>query len=101
MSDQFPFDVFLSHSARDKAVVRAVAERSRKDGLKVWFDEWVLKPKQRRPGPIPLHQLAPGGPRARAAYTEKISRRNWRLSTEGLLAQTPLSGRIPGYVSER
>src|ERR1017187_8001572 len=39
----FTHDVFLSHSAKDKAVVRAVAERVRKDGLRVWFDEWVLK----------------------------------------------------------
>ncbi|MSU62577.1 MAG: TIR domain-containing protein [Pedosphaera sp.] len=39
----FPYDVFLSHSAKDKAVVRPLAERLRKDGLKVWFDEWVLK----------------------------------------------------------
>src|ERR1019366_6485163 len=39
----FTHDVFLSHSAKDKAVVRAVAERLRKDGLRVWFDEWVLK----------------------------------------------------------
>jgi hypothetical protein len=43
MPDEFKYDVFLSHSAKDKAVVRAVAERLRKDGLKVWFDEWVLK----------------------------------------------------------
>src|ERR1700675_3862464 len=44
MSDTFTFDVFLSHSSKDKAVVRAVAERLRRDGLQVWFDEWVLKP---------------------------------------------------------
>src|SRR4051794_17564466 len=44
MSDDFQYDVFLSHSAKDKAVVREVAERLRKDGVKVWFDEWVLKP---------------------------------------------------------
>jgi WD40 repeat protein len=43
MADTFQFDVFLSHSAKDKAVVRPLAERLRKDGLKVWFDEWVLK----------------------------------------------------------
>ena len=42
MNDPFPYDVFLSHSANDKAVVRPPAERLRKDGLKVWFDEWVL-----------------------------------------------------------
>ena len=35
MADQFKYDVFLSHCANDKAVVRAVAERLRKDGLKV------------------------------------------------------------------
>ncbi len=31
----FIHDVFLSHSAKDKAVVRPLAERLRKDGLKV------------------------------------------------------------------
>src|SRR5262249_22949657 len=44
MPDQFQHDVFLSHSAKDKSVVCPLAERLRKDGLKVWFDEWVLKP---------------------------------------------------------
>src|SRR5687768_10514609 len=43
MADAFQYDVFLNHSAKDKAVVRPLAERLRKDGLKVWFDEWVLK----------------------------------------------------------
>jgi hypothetical protein len=38
----FPYDAFLSHSAKDKAVVRPLAERLRADGLKVWFDEWEL-----------------------------------------------------------
>jgi hypothetical protein len=33
MSEQFPFDVFLSHSSKDKTVVREVAERLRQDGL--------------------------------------------------------------------
>jgi small GTP-binding protein len=40
----FKFDLFLSHSAKDKAVVRAIAERLQQDGLTVWFDEWALKP---------------------------------------------------------
>jgi small GTP-binding protein len=43
MADGFQYDVFLSHSSKDKPVVRELAERLRKDGLKVWFDEWVLK----------------------------------------------------------
>ncbi|MDQ3011702.1 MAG: toll/interleukin-1 receptor domain-containing protein [Acidobacteriota bacterium] len=46
--DDFKYDVFLSHSVKDKPIVRDVAERLRKDGLRVWpgvFDaEWVLKP---------------------------------------------------------
>ncbi|MBI4663068.1 MAG: toll/interleukin-1 receptor domain-containing protein, partial [Verrucomicrobia bacterium] len=45
-------DVFLSHSAKDKAVVRPLAERLWADGLKVWFDEWVLKPGDRIPAKI-------------------------------------------------
>jgi hypothetical protein len=44
VNDDFPFDAFLSQSAKDKAMVRPVAEKLRKDGLKVWFDERVLKP---------------------------------------------------------
>jgi TIR domain len=38
MPTEFEFDVFLSHSAKDKAVVRPLAQRLRKGGLKVWFD---------------------------------------------------------------
>ena len=52
MGDDFQFDVFLSHSAKDKAVVRPLAERLRQDGLKVWFDEWVLKPGDNIPAKI-------------------------------------------------
>ena len=44
MADQFNYDVFLSHSRRDRVRVREIAERLRADGLRVWFDEWVLKP---------------------------------------------------------
>ena len=52
MADDFTYDVFLSHSSKDKAVVRAVAERLREDGLKVWFDEWELKPGDSIPAKI-------------------------------------------------
>ena len=49
MPDDFPYDVFLSHSAKDKAEVRPLAERLRADGVKVWLDEWVLtRPDQCR-----------------------------------------------------
>ena len=52
MNESFECDVFLSHSAKDRAVVRDVAERLRNDGVKVWFDEWVLKPGDSIPSKI-------------------------------------------------
>ncbi len=44
MADDFKYDLFLSHSSKDKAVVRAVAERLRADKLRVWLDDWELRP---------------------------------------------------------
>lgn len=41
---QFKFDVFLSHNSKDKPRVRALAERLRAAGVRVWFDEWVIQP---------------------------------------------------------
>jgi hypothetical protein len=52
MSEPFQYDVSLSHSAKDKVVVRPLAERLRADGLKVWFDKWVLKPGDNIPAKI-------------------------------------------------
>jgi hypothetical protein len=52
MDEQLTFEVFLSHSAKDKAVVRALAERLREDGLRVWFDEWILRPSDSIPAKI-------------------------------------------------
>ena len=52
MPEQFQYDVFLSYSAKDKAVVRPLAEPLRQDGVKVWFDEWVLKPGDSIPAKI-------------------------------------------------
>ncbi len=37
------FDVFLNHSSRDKAIVRALTLRMRADGLRVWLDTWEIK----------------------------------------------------------
>lgn len=44
MADRFAYDVFLSHNSRDKSRVRSLAEKLRDAGLRVWFDEWVIKP---------------------------------------------------------
>jgi small GTP-binding protein len=60
MPDEFAYDVFLSHSAKDKPVARDIAERLRKDGVKVWFDEWTLKPGDNIP-----HKIEEGLERSR------------------------------------
>lgn len=39
MPNDFKYDVFLSHSAKDNPVVRELANRLKKDNLRVWFDE--------------------------------------------------------------
>lgn len=52
MADQFEFDVFLSHSSKDKAVVRDLAVRLKNDGLRIWFDEWEVKPGDSSPKKI-------------------------------------------------
>ena len=44
MSGNFQYDVFISHNSKDKVVVRDLAQRLKKDGLRVWFDEWEIKP---------------------------------------------------------
>jgi AAA-like domain/TIR domain len=44
MTRDFLWDVFLSHSSRDKALVRRLAESLRDAGLRVWLDEWVIQP---------------------------------------------------------
>src|SRR5436309_3330398 len=44
MPDRFTYDVFLSHNSKDKPRVRKLAEELRAAGLRVWLDEWVLKP---------------------------------------------------------
>ncbi len=52
MADDFKYDVFLSYSSKDKAVVRALAERLRADGLHVWLDDWELHPGDSIPSKI-------------------------------------------------
>jgi len=52
MGREFEYDGFLSHSAEDKAAARPLAERLRQGGLKVWFDERVLKTGDNIPAKI-------------------------------------------------
>ena len=43
-SPDFRYDVFLSHNTGNKPQVRRLAERLKEAGLRVWFDEWVIRP---------------------------------------------------------
>jgi len=50
--EDFKFDVFLSHSAKDKPVVRELAARLQRDGVRVWLDEDQIKPGDSIPAKI-------------------------------------------------
>jgi hypothetical protein len=52
MAENFKYDVFLSHSAKDKSVVRELARLLKADRLRVWFDEWEIKPGDSIPAKI-------------------------------------------------
>lgn len=52
MAANFQYDVFLSHSAKNKDVVRKIAERLKSAGVKVWFDEWSIRPGDSIPAKI-------------------------------------------------
>jgi hypothetical protein len=43
MAGEFKYDVSLSHSSKDNLILRKPAERLKKDGLKVWFDDWEIR----------------------------------------------------------
>jgi small GTP-binding protein len=49
---EFDFDVFLSHSSKDKPIVKKLAERLRADGIRVWFDAWCIRPGDSIPSKI-------------------------------------------------
>jgi hypothetical protein len=37
MGKTFDYDIFLSYSSKDKKTVCALAERLKKDGLRIWL----------------------------------------------------------------
>jgi small GTP-binding protein len=41
--EQFQYDVFLSCSPKDNKQVSEIAHWLREKGLKIWFDEWIIK----------------------------------------------------------
>jgi hypothetical protein len=49
MSQSFDYDVFLSHSKKDKAVIRRLADKLIQDGVRVWLDELAIQPGESIP----------------------------------------------------
>src|ERR1017187_6833972 len=43
MASEFQFDVYLCYSSKDKPLVRRLAHRLKRAGLRVWFDEWNVR----------------------------------------------------------
>ena len=43
-NELFEYDVFLSHTGKDKSTVRTLAENLHDAELRVWFDEWIIRP---------------------------------------------------------
>jgi WD40 repeat protein len=44
MATRFTYDVFLSYNSQDRPRVQRLAEQLRAANLRVWFDEWDIKP---------------------------------------------------------
>ncbi len=44
MIENYEYDVYLAHSSHDKPRIRPLANRLRQCGLRVWFDEWIIRP---------------------------------------------------------
>ena len=78
MPGEFSYDVFLSHSTKHNTVVRESAERLKRDGLKVWFDEWVIPGAASRQSAANISGKPPdlkegdGGALPRRRYEAKI-----------------------------
>ncbi|HEV3036260.1 MAG TPA: TIR domain-containing protein [Candidatus Angelobacter sp.] len=48
----YAYDVFLSYSSKDKAIVVPLAERLKADGLRVWLDTWEIRAGDNIPAKI-------------------------------------------------
>jgi hypothetical protein len=44
MAESTQYDVFMSYSHHDRRDIRSLAERLQSDGLRVWLDEWSVRP---------------------------------------------------------
>lgn len=88
MNEDLSSDLFLSHSPKDKAVVRPLVGRLRANGLKVWSDECVLKPGDSIPAkmeegleqsPVPACAAVASGPRRKLCRLAQAFGSGWAV----------------------
>ena len=88
--EEFSHDVFLSHSSRDKAVVRELAQRLKGDGVRVWFDEWEIGVGQSIP--VRINEGLQGSRVLVLVMSQHAFGSEWAtLETQSLLFQDPLN----------
>src|SRR5689334_8449877 len=88
--DQVLYDVFVSYSSKDKRLVRNIAQQLRVDGLRVWFDEWEI-----RPGDHIQRQISDGLNRSRVlvlCISANLSESDWaQFEASTVLFRDPLN----------
>lgn len=71
----FLYDVFLSYTSSDRPIARKLAIKLRNHGVRVWFDEWAIKP-----GDDILYQIEEGLQRSQAlmlCMTTRVFGSDW------------------------
>lgn len=49
---KYKYDIFISHSSKDKPIVRELGDRLITEGFSVWFDEWEIQVGEQIPQKI-------------------------------------------------
>lgn len=92
MPDTFTYDVFISHSSKDKSAARDLAERLKADGLRVWLAAWEL-----RPGEAAGHKIQQGLDQSRTlvlVLSANVSESEWvTFESQTILFSDPANPR--------
>ncbi len=102
MNSKFTYDVFLSYSSKDRTRVRQLAEHLQNVGLRVWFDEWIM-----RGGDEVLHNIEKGLAASQSLvfcmspHSIQSDWANWEKNTPSLRSPSNHEGRfIPLLLSD-
>jgi hypothetical protein len=94
MDEAFEYDVFLSHASEDAAWCEQLAERLRNEGVRVWFDQWYLKPGHNID--VELNKAIKAARKMVAVWSAAYFRKEWtRVELFGRIHGDPLSHERP------